>query len=394
MQVFDDIVRRDDSIRAPGEDTFAFLNRVDDVFFDRVRELVEQWFAHVPGEEQKALRARLRSGREGESAAAFWELYLRETIRRCGWTVVSEPELDRGTRPDFRVETGSGSYYLEAVLLGKGAEQEKRDRLRDHILDELRKIDDRDFVLRVEITCEGKTPAKLGPVRRRVEEWLASFDYDELRGQQIENPRLLPTLDDGAGDWTFRFTAWPKPPNRRGERLKTGGVAIDPFRRLPTNGGKRLFERLRSKAGRYGDLDAPFLLAACLPEVSVDLEDVVDALHGEAAFVRTDDRFRPTRLSNGVFSGRGHPRVSGVLLAQQFRTWLVDDVVPLLWLNPKAAFPFADPIPIAAPAALRDDGQIVVGNAPTVPATFFGLPPEWPGPERPLRVRQSREPDR
>lgn len=388
MLVFDEFLRNDDGIRVSDEDTFAFLNRVDDVFFGRVRDLVEQWFAFVPAAEQKGLRARLRSGREGESAAAFWELYLREMIRRSGWEFISEPELDGGKCPDFRVEAEGGRFYLEAVLLGKGDAEEKRDRRRDHILDELRKIDHPDFVLRVEIVRDGNAPAKLGPVRQRAVDWLSDFDYEVLRACQIEDPRLLPGLVADAGAWSFRFTAWPKPPNRRGQRLKTGGVGIDPLKRLPTDGGDRLFERLRGKAGRYGDLGLPFLLAACVPEVSVDLEDVVKALWGEPAFFGSDDGLRPGRLPNGVFSGRGHPRVSGVLLVQHFRPWLVDDVVPLLWTNPNATFPFVEAIPIVAPAELAEDGQIVVGTASVDPATFFGLPPAWPGPERPLRVRQ------
>ena len=164
--MFDQVPRDDDGIRRSDEDTFAFLNRVDDVFFGRVRDLVEQWFAPAPSDEQKALRARLRSGREGESAAAFWELYLRELIRRCGWAFVSEPELDGGRCPDFRVETEGGCFYLEAVLLGKGATEGKRDQLRDHVLDELRKIDHPDFVLRVEIVRDGSAAVKLAAVRR------------------------------------------------------------------------------------------------------------------------------------------------------------------------------------------------------------------------------------
>jgi hypothetical protein len=47
MRILDDITRTDDAPQRAHEDTFAFLNRVDDVYFARVRGIVEQWFAYV-----------------------------------------------------------------------------------------------------------------------------------------------------------------------------------------------------------------------------------------------------------------------------------------------------------------------------------------------------------
>lgn len=48
-------------------------------------------------------------------------------------------------------------------------------------------------------------------------------------------------------------------------------------------------QALTQKAGYYGDLEKPFVLALCCGEVFVDYEDIVSALYGNPAFAIGDD---------------------------------------------------------------------------------------------------------
>jgi len=93
---------------------FTFLNRVDDVYFARVRGMIEHWFASVPPGEQAGLRGRLRANAEAQSASAFWELYLRELLRRTAFVVTHEPKRAHRRRPDFHARGHGTSFYLEA----------------------------------------------------------------------------------------------------------------------------------------------------------------------------------------------------------------------------------------------------------------------------------------
>src|SRR5213080_289884 len=112
--------RKNRARRRPGEDWFAFLERVGpDRYFARVRDLIDTWFDELPSEQAEALRPRLMSRDESTSTSAFWELYLHAALLRCGLQMEYEPPLAHSTkRPDYLVHGESQSFYLEAVLVG------------------------------------------------------------------------------------------------------------------------------------------------------------------------------------------------------------------------------------------------------------------------------------
>ena len=55
-RVFDDIVRTDGRPARYGEGRFEFLNRSASLYFGLVRDLIEEWFSHVPSQHQPGLR--------------------------------------------------------------------------------------------------------------------------------------------------------------------------------------------------------------------------------------------------------------------------------------------------------------------------------------------------
>src|SRR5213080_934731 len=60
MPLFTVRERKNRARRRPGEDWFAFLERVGpDRYFARVRDLVDAWFDELPSEQAEALRPRL-----------------------------------------------------------------------------------------------------------------------------------------------------------------------------------------------------------------------------------------------------------------------------------------------------------------------------------------------
>jgi hypothetical protein len=81
--LFDATARSDATPARHDEERFAFLNRSASRYFGYVRELMEEWFSHVPAEAQADLRGALRAD-DRQSESAFWELYLHEAyLRGC-----------------------------------------------------------------------------------------------------------------------------------------------------------------------------------------------------------------------------------------------------------------------------------------------------------------------
>jgi hypothetical protein len=157
-------------------------------------------------------------------------------------------------------------------------------------------------------------------------------------------------------------------------RRPAGTVLIE-FDRFAWRKSTRLAAVLEQKAGRYGDLEAPFVLALCCGDTFVDWEDIVSALYGEPAFAIGDDGLVTAfREPSGLFCGRGHPRVSAVLTIRTLRVWCVREAVPVLWTNPNAHFRLMAELPWAAQGRLTFDGEIVIDEAVVEPRTVLGLP--------------------
>src|SRR5579875_2612382 len=101
--VFDAITRTDATPRRHNEGRFAFLNRSAFQYFQPVRDLIEEWFTHLPPEAKQDVRGALRSD-DRQMESAFWELFLHEAYRCSGFDIEIHPELPgTPTRPDFRM---------------------------------------------------------------------------------------------------------------------------------------------------------------------------------------------------------------------------------------------------------------------------------------------------
>jgi hypothetical protein len=381
VKLFDARSRTDHATIRPDEDTFAFLDRVDDVYFGRVRDLVETWFATVPSDEQASLRGRLRSRSEANSAPAFWELYLRELLRQSGYSLTHEPKREHRRRPDFLASGDDGGFYLEARFVGPPEERQTRAALVTQIRHQLNKIENPDYLLHFGIRRWGSKLPRLRGLRRDVEEWLAGLDYDEVvvaaRARRSRNDETFV-----ADDWAFSFAPIPKQEHARGRKPRAGIIAIGPAGHGGWSESTRLTEALEQKAGYYGDLDEPFILALCCGDVLVDDDDISEALY------REPDPAARSSQAVGLFRGRGHPRVSAVMTLREFRPWLVHRAVPVLWKNPNAAYPLTVELPWISTGRV-DDGGAIVDAATVGMAVALGLSEEWPGPEQALRVRAS-----
>jgi hypothetical protein len=132
VALFREIERTDSSPARYGEDSFSFLDRVDQKFWQRVRTELERWFAAYPADEASDLRARFRDKHPAQHFAAWWELYLHRLFCQLGFSVDIHPKLEGfSTRPDFRVSRPGAAFLVEAATTISGIVDEDRDDVRE-----------------------------------------------------------------------------------------------------------------------------------------------------------------------------------------------------------------------------------------------------------------------
>lgn len=163
--VFDDIARADAKPSRYGEGRFKFLNRSASAYFGYVRDLIEEWFSHVPPEHQGSLRGALRTD-DLQSASAFWELYLHEAYRRSGFEIEIHPEIpNRSSRPDFCLARDDVRFYLEAVSVGRATQAVAEDHRLDQVLHALSELKVEDFWLDLSAYTVGPRSLKARKLR-------------------------------------------------------------------------------------------------------------------------------------------------------------------------------------------------------------------------------------
>jgi hypothetical protein len=380
--------RKNRARRRPGEDWFAFLERVGpDRYFARVRDLVDAWFDELPSEQAEAFRPRLMSRDESTSISAFWELYLHAALLRCGLQMEYEPQLAHSAkRPDYLVRGESDSFYLEAVLVGDPKHRAQEDKLEKPIVEALRALDSPEFRLDFQIRKRGTASPRLAPVKAQVKRWLRDLDRAEVmrlqreRGLRATDPLIVP-----AGDWLFSFSPIPRSDAAAGTTNPAGAIAIFPGRTAWGGDWSRVYAALEEKARRYGDLDRPFVIALLANDVFVDEENIAAALYGEPGFgVDVNGEVSLGRAS-GLWSDGAGTRVSAVLTARNLVPASVAVVEPLLWHASQPTHGLKAELPLAAEAWLTAEGEISIGERPRLPRDYFDLTAVWPGPERPFR---------
>jgi hypothetical protein len=256
LHLFSERDRTDPTPAREDESTWAFLDRVDDAAFGRVRTLIERWFAGYPCAHRAALRGDLRSARNVQFHAAWFELYLHALHRCLEFDAVVHPEMDvASTHPDFRLVRDGYPLLLEATVLG--AQDRGRDHRRGRAVAAIERVESPNFWFIVSIVKEGSDAPAMRSVRREIAEWLEPLDWDVVWQRQTEagGPSVAPTREFRTGDWSFALRAVARSPKRR----DSGGRNIAAG---PSDGGvfdhrARVLTRLEEKARKYGPATEP-----------------------------------------------------------------------------------------------------------------------------------------
>jgi hypothetical protein len=324
---------------------FDYLNTSNRVEADKVRRLIDRFLWRYPKSERGNLRNRLRSIDDDTHRSAFFELAMHELIVRAGCKVIAvEPELQVGTRrPDFLAETRNGErFYLEATLAtGRTQEDNGAQARLNRALAAIDGVNSPDFFL--DLTVGGMPAASVSTRRLRHElrEWLRDIDYEDVVARWRNGcDSVLPFSFEQHG---MMLTIRPVPRHRtRGEAdgRAIGAHSLRPFVGQPHAAIRRSLE---NKAGRYGNLDLPYVIAVnALPTFSRE-RHVTDALFGTEAVVsgETENGFSNEwiRQTDGLWrdeNGPRYTRVSAVIAVERFDAWHLAQRRARIYHNPWA----------------------------------------------------------
>lgn len=389
MPLFDDLDRSHTRPALHAEPTFKWLNHSarDDVA--RLRETYEEWFDRYPEEDQDDLRARFQSSDDVQHEAAAFELLLHEVLVSLGYGVDVHPETesDVAGRPDFRADPSDGNpFYLEASLAtGKSDAERAAEQRKAEVYDLLDDLSSENFFLGVTGTGIPNSPPPTSRMRDFLEERMRTLNPDEIADLYEEEGReALPTWDFDLRGWNVEFHPIPKSPEARGEGDRTLGIfsqgeaeyvqPADPVR-----------ETLSEKAGSYGDLDLPLVVAVNATS-AFDWRAFEDALFGEqvAVFPATGDvpagDPRPARRGNGVWYRGDHPGsqgLSAVIGCLRLMPWSPTRSAVRVYHNPWAERPLEGQLEPLPNARITDEGQLDIADGETL-GVVVGLPKQWP----------------
>lgn len=362
---------------------FVYLNRSNRDEAERVRILIEDLFSRYPADKAQSLRKRLRSNNNDQHISAFFELVLHELLLRAGCEILAiEPQLEHTKKsPDFLVQTKAGErFYLEATLAtGRSGKQRGADRLLAEAMEAINSVGSPDFLLHVKPSGTPSKSVSCKRLKQRLKAWIETLDYVKISAQSNEEataPQIFHYEEHGV---RFAITATPRH-RTRGTTTRRPTIASHCSPVEEINPQKSIRQAVQDKAGRYGDLDAPYIIAV---NALSEENDALEALFGTEIVQerRTAEGFARCNVNNkdGVWFGPKGPkntRVSGVLFIERLVPWSLGQRRAQLFMNPWAQKPLkASPLDIDV-WEIRDQGPHETDGSSI--AELLKLPEGWP----------------
>jgi hypothetical protein len=363
---------------------YEALDRSADLACGRARRMLDEWCARLPEVAAAQVRERFADKRDIVHLGALLELYLHELGCAMGYGV----DIDVGNdangqrRPDLLLRSPSGrGFFVEATALtGDGVGDPVVNQRLDEIHDAVNAVIAPAFSVDLDITAHGAGTPSRKRITQAVQQFLDGLNPDdELAAIAAGKPR--PTCVFAVGDWMLSLAADPLRPEHRdyphhrviGGRF-SGVHSIDdltPMRR-----------KVNKKAGHYGELGKPYVVALLCAGTFVDDGDINKVLMGSTAYYRDEESrtLRPERQRDGVWmapSGPINTRLSAVLTFRRLTATAICAVQPTLWLNPWATHPLTDLGPWRRMEFLETGAHLEHPATATV-AEILSLPERWP----------------
>jgi hypothetical protein len=335
VTVFDVNAQTDTGGKILLESVFTYLNRSAKRVSAASRNLIEEWLFHVPKSEHDEFCARFRSGDNIQFGTAFQELFLHEFLRRQNCTLVLHPSISGSSkRPDFLVRPPLGDeFILEARTstdVASGPESHPRgNRVREF----LRQMKLNGYSLGIDELTVGTSDLPQKALGKHVVDAIAAHSGSH-------GPVRIPDYSTADG-WRIRLTAFSS--SRHGSISHSTTVMQEAWGRTWNGPSYPLRDALKKKAGKYGKLAMPYVIAVNSADVMLTQRDFEETLFGVRPGITiagmTDELARGFW---GTERAPNHQRVSAALFTKNLwpATVLMGQVYACLYLNPWAEWPY------------------------------------------------------
>ena len=377
--IYDDRNRADLTPQRNDETSFEFFNRAGGSLWRHSRALHKEWASRLGDREYADVRAAMRSD-DAQARSAFLELYLHECLIRGSFEVTVHPELPHTKRhPDFLAERDTTRIYVEAIALGTSKAERARTARTNDLLAVLDQVGDDNFFLMTTSIMQASNSAPAASFRRGIRRWLGGLDPDTV------DARNLPSRTFEQDGWSVTVEAMPIRKDKRGTIRRSIGIYAHGEAQFIDDGPK-LVAALKTKASRYGNLHAPFVIAVGTNSFDDDDEDVFNALYGSVSWVlkevgpNDDATTRSVRNRDGYFGCPGawkNRRVSAVLIVDQLALHDPTRARVALWVHPNPLYPL--PSFLMFPGVVHEwNGQSTDKHQALEARSLLGLADDWP----------------
>lgn len=385
--LFSDIARTCEEPRPYSTSEFEYLDQSARPEAIAIRRTLEQWFSRYPTPDRADLMARFKSPESSHHVSAAFELYVHELLLKLGYSIELHPQTEskKATRPDFLVRDQDGNrMYVEAVVASDLSEREQKAEARlNAFYDSMNRIEARDWFVTIDVIGRPAEPPSGRRLRKEVDSWLAQLNADSvIKKANAEGSDAFPVKLHRGNGWAVTFTAIPRDRSKPADPAdRIIGAIAGEARWLGSD--KVIRNVLSDKALRYGELDAPLVVAVNARVLHIDQDDVVDALFGQEQLTvsktGSDLECRLVRRANGVWRGPDGPqrtRLSGALIGFNLKPWTFGARELALYQNPWATRPCSGKI-LTLPRWECVNGQMSFAAAAGVTA-IFGFPEDYP----------------
>jgi hypothetical protein len=362
--LFSDVARTDVTAKRYDESSFTHLDRRAGAKFDRIRDLIECWFARLPSEGRYEMLQRFRSSDDTTFHSSFLELYTHELLIRTDHSVEVHPELEATTkRPDFgAADEKNRRTNVECTVVSEVSAQENAaNRRRNDLHARIESIKSPDYFLDLDIDGDAVTPIPVAQLCSQLRCWLDAQDYDEIVAKWKLGRACVPSLQLEHDGLKVTVRPFPKRQESRGrEGCQT--IGIQSFEPVWGTSRFAIRDALRAKATRYGPLPVPYIVVVnCIGELC-DGDDIDDAIYDREG-LWPPNRPRFTRLS-------------AVLAIHHLFPWSIPRCSVRLYHNPAAKYPYSGAL-TCLPQVVRNAEEItrIAGRHPR---EILELSEDWP----------------
>lgn len=347
--LFDEIERKPLVIDRAPTSTYQLLNRYDWPEGGRIRKLFETWFKRYPHDDQSELRSRFRLSNDHAHEGALFELLLHELFIRLDCVLTVHPDIPGvNTHPDFLVQHGSRSFFLEASTVGqKKLGPFTRNKNSQDVIDKINELTSLNFYIGIQMEGELLTTLGRKDVIPTFQELLNAHDPVEVQ-HLIDEGGLYaaPSRSIECDNWSLKGWLYPVSQESREMGIKRQEIAIEPFRAEWTGTVIPVQKALKAKARKYGQLRLPYVVAINAREIFYNgRNNDLDVLFGKQQLLYSEEHpdFSPqlNRKQDGIWPR--YSQLDAVMMFQKVDLWNLQNVSACLYFNPyknsDSAFP-------------------------------------------------------